>query len=117
MDSQTAARFNFTNYDFPNVIWIRRPGWEVAVKTISFIPVIIVSCLGNGFVIYLVATTSGLRTPMNLFILNMAIADFVSIILFPWIILCMDLYQNFILGSFICQTEGFFRGTQLATFQ
>ena len=47
---------------------------------------------------------------MNLFIVNMACSDFISIVLLPWIVLYMDLYQNFVLGQFICLTEGFFRG-------
>lgn len=57
------------------------------------------------------ATTKFLRTSStNLFLCNMACSDFLSSALFPWIVLCIDLYQHYILGSFICQTEGTLRG-------
>jgi hypothetical protein len=45
------------------------------------------------------ATNRFLRTSINIFIWNLAIADLLTILLFPWIILIIDLYQMFILGQ------------------
>ncbi|KZS19306.1 neuropeptide FF receptor 2 [Daphnia magna] len=100
---------DFSNINFPFPLWIVRPTWECALKIGFFVPVIIVSLVGNGLVIYLMATNRFLRTSINIFIWNLAIADLLTILLFPWIILIIDLYQMFILGAVICQIEGFLR--------
>lgn len=89
---------NFSNIDFPFPLWIVRPPWECALKIGFFVPVIVVSLFGNGFVIYLMATNRFLRTSINIFIWNLATADLLTILLFPWIILIIDLYQMYILG-------------------
>ena len=44
-------------------------------------------------------TNRFLRTPINIFIWNLASADLLAILLFPWINLCTDLYQMYILGA------------------
>ena len=107
------ADIDYSQYDFPNVIWIRRDDWEVAVKVTCFVPIIAASMLGNGLILYLIATSHQLLpSSINLFIGNLATADFIAILLFPWMILCMDLFQNFILGSVVCQIEGFLRGKE-----
>ena len=43
-------RIDFSQINFPeNLIWNRRPGWEVAVKVTCFIPVILIGSFGNSF--------------------------------------------------------------------
>lgn len=90
---------NFSNDIFPFPLWIVRPTWECALKIGFFIPIVIVSFLGNSLVIYLMATNRFLRTSINIFIWNLATADLLTILLFPWIILIIDLYQMYILGE------------------
>jgi len=90
---------DFSNINFPFPLWIVRPAWECALKIGFFVPVIIISLLGNGLVVYLMATNHFLRTSINIFIWNLAIADLLTILLIPWIVLIIDLYQMFILGQ------------------
>ena len=129
---------DFTQICFPFKLWIVRPTWECALKIGFFVPVVIVSLFGNSLVIYLMATNRFLRTSTNIFIWNLAIADLLTILLLPWIILTIDLYQMFILGAVliltiflisfqyifialffflvtkaVCHIEGFLRGNSL----
>ena len=73
--------------------------WECALKIGFYIPIWLISFLGNSFVFYLMCTNRFLRTSINIFIWNLASADLASILLFPWINLCSDLYQMYILGA------------------
>lgn len=109
---RSEPEFNYSQFDYPESLWIRRPAWEMGVKIAFFVPVICVGLLGNGFVIYLMAAHPFLRTAINTFILNLAVADLISITAFPWIVMCIDFYQSYILGPVICLTEGFLRGKQ-----
>ena len=108
--TRTGSVPDYPNFNFPFQLWLVRPEWECALKIGFFVPVVAFSLLGNGFVIFLMATNRFLRTSVNIFIWNLAIADLLAIILIPWIILGIDLYQMFVLGSVICQIEAFLRG-------
>lgn len=100
MSSTSQSRgFDFSQWNFPFALWLIRPQWECALKIGFFLPVIIVSVLGNGFVLYLMATNRFLRTSINIFIWNLATADLLTILLFSWIILVIDLHQMFVLGA------------------
>ena len=68
------------------------------------------SVSGNGFVMYLMIVDRLLLTSINLFIGNLVTCDFITNFLVPWLILCDDLFQNFVLGPFLCKVEAFFRG-------
>ena len=99
-NEQHQSRTDFSNWYYPpNRLWWIRPPWESALKVGFIIPVMAVSIIGNGLVIYLMATNRSLRTSINIFIGNLAIADLITALFFPWIILVMDLYQMFLLGK------------------
>ncbi|CAG2107877.1 unnamed protein product [Medioppia subpectinata] len=71
------SQCNFSDPDHP--IWYRRPDWDVAVKTLAILPVMIVGVFGNLAVIALIVKLYTLRKSIiNLFILNMAIADLLT---------------------------------------
>nr|CAG4644317.1 EOG090X0DX7 [Lepidurus arcticus] len=101
------------NRNKPAPIWGIRARWEIVAKVTAFLPVIIVGVLGNALVIYLVITNRVLRTPINVYILNLTIAELVGLTIFPCICMCTDFYQNYVLGGFVCKTEGFLRVTLL----
>ncbi|KAK2588843.1 hypothetical protein KPH14_001713 [Odynerus spinipes] len=96
-----------TKHHFPSEIWIVRPAWEMALKILSILPIIIVGILANGALIHVIIRAKSLHTTTNLLIVNMAIADIGTCLLCPWMFLCIDLYQNYILGSIGCQLDGF----------
>lgn len=61
---------------------------------------------GNFLLIFTLATNRHLRTPTNLMIGNMALADMLSLLIHPWVyIITYDMFQNYILGEFGCKTE------------
>jgi hypothetical protein len=105
---------NYSEHDFPNDIWNTRETWEISVKTVAIIPLVVIAILGNLAVIKIVLTKKAMRkNPVNLFIFNMSIADLLCALLFPWIFLVSDIYQRFVLGSFVCRFEGFVLGELL----
>lgn len=101
------AKLNASDYF---EIWVRKPDWEIAVKVAAVLPVILLGLLGNGAIIYLVSKFKSIRTTTNLFILNMAVADFITTLFCPWIAVVDSVYQNYALGAFFCHFDDFIKG-------
>ncbi|XP_012275923.1 neuropeptide Y receptor type 2 isoform X2 [Orussus abietinus] len=95
-----------TKYRFPSDIWIIRPTWEIIVKVMTILPVFVVGVLANSSLIRVILGNKLLRTTTNLFIANMAIADLGTCMLCPWMFLCVDFFQNYMLGSVGCRLDG-----------
>lgn len=47
-----------------------------------------------------------LRTPTNMIIANMATADLTSLLIYPWMFLVSDFFQNYQFGEFGCKVDG-----------
>ncbi|KAK9308823.1 hypothetical protein QLX08_001252 [Tetragonisca angustula] len=62
-----------------------------------------VSVSGNGMVVYIFLSTKSLRTPSNLFVINLAISDFCMMFSMspPMVISCY--YETWVLGPLFCQ--------------
>ncbi|XP_076763631.1 neuropeptide Y receptor type 1 [Xylocopa sonorina] len=91
---------------FPSEIWKIRPMWEVMLKVISVLPIIVLGSLANSGLIYVVFKEKSLHTTTNLLIVNMCIADFGTCLICPCMFLCIDLFQNYILGDVGCRLDG-----------
>ncbi|XP_076680947.1 neuropeptide FF receptor 2 [Andrena cerasifolii] len=91
---------------FPAAIWGIRPAWEVIVKIISALPIIIIGSLANGGLIYVIVKEKSLRTVTNLLIVNMCIADLGTCLVCSWMFLCIDLFQNYVLDEIGCRLDG-----------
>lgn len=101
---------NFSFIDFRDVWYVKEP-WEIAVKTSATIPFVIIGIVGNACVICVILKAKLIRASIiNLFILNMSIADFLFSLICPWIFLVYDLHQRWELGKFLCKYEGFILG-------
>ena len=75
-DSYDPSKHNYSDF---SAIWYRKPGWEVAVKSIAVLPVMAIGILGNLSVICLILSLKSLRkSHINLFIMNMAFADLLT---------------------------------------
>ncbi|XP_078036114.1 neuropeptide FF receptor 2 [Augochlora pura] len=94
-----------SKHPFPSEIWVIKPVWEVVVKILSILPIVIIGTLANSGLIYVVMKNKSLRTTTNLLIVNMCIADLGSCIICPWMFLCRDLFQNYILGEIGCRLD------------
>ncbi|EDV98109.1 neuropeptide FF receptor 2 [Drosophila grimshawi] len=100
--------FDFSQWDFPeDRIWLRIPSGEIAWKVCSFLPLIIFGLYGNSVMIYLIAANRTLRTPTNLIVANMAVADCLTLLICPTMFMINDFYQNYQLGYVGCKMEGF----------
>ncbi|XP_063228989.1 substance-P receptor isoform X3 [Bacillus rossius redtenbacheri] len=112
---KSAVEFNYSAMVFPNVIWVQRPAWEIAAKSLAVVPLVICGVLFNVMLLSVVCKTRQLHTPSNLLIANMAVADIATLLLCPWMLLCADLFQNYVLGEFGCKSHGFFECFLLLT--
>nr|XP_033341648.1 rhodopsin, long-wavelength-like [Megalopta genalis] len=85
-------------YQFPplNPMWHGLLGFVIGV--LGFI-----SLTGNGMVIYIFLTTKSLRTPSNLFVINLAISDFFMMVVMspPMVVNCY--YETWVLGPLFCE--------------
>jgi r-opsin len=88
-------------YQFPpmNPLWHSILGFAIAV--FSFI-----ALLGNLCVIYIFAKTKSLRTPSNLYFVNLAVSDFMIMFTMapPMVINCY--YETWTFGPLMCQLYG-----------
>ena len=84
-----------------------RPSWEISLKVALMTPVFVIGVPANISLIYVIVRTKSLHTTTNLLIMNMAIADLCICTLCPWMLLCRDLFQNFVLGEAGCRMDGF----------
>ncbi|XP_034484661.1 opsin Rh2 [Drosophila innubila] len=64
--------------------------------------ILIISCCGNGVVVYIFGGTKSLRTPANLLVLNLAFSDFCMMASQSPIMLVNFYYQTWILGPLWC---------------
>ncbi|XP_060825284.1 rhodopsin, long-wavelength [Bombus pascuorum] len=85
-------------YQFPplNPMWHGILGFVIGL--LGFI-----SVSGNGMVVYIFLSTKSLRTPSNLFVINLAISDFLMMFCMspPMVINCY--YETWVLGPLFCQ--------------
>lgn len=85
------------------------------MKVSTFIPIIVFGLAFNFIIIVLLAKNKSLRTPTNLLIANMALADFLTLLIGPILFMVHDFYQNYELGAVGCRLEGFLEGSFLIT--
>ncbi|XP_065370090.1 neuropeptide FF receptor 2 [Calliphora vicina] len=110
------TQFDFGKWDFPeDRIWLHIPEREMIAKICTFIPVLIFGLIANYAIIRLIILNRSLRTPTNLIIANMAMADFLTLLICPVLFMINDFYQNYMLGSVGCKMEGFLEGAFLIT--
>jgi hypothetical protein len=85
-DDNLVTTNNYSNIDFlkfnysdEQSIWVRKPLWEVTLKSMAMVPIMGLGLIGNSAIILIISRIKSLRkSTVNLFILNMAIADFLT---------------------------------------
>ncbi|XP_067633514.1 neuropeptide FF receptor 2 [Eurosta solidaginis] len=116
MSTKDSDTMDFSNINFPeDRIWIHIPNWEIAVKVIVFIPVLIFGLYGNFVILQLIILNRALRTPTNMLVANMAVADILTLLICPIMFMINDFYQNYLMGRIGCKTEGFLDVSLLIT--
>ena len=86
------------------------PDWEIALKTIFYIPPFVIDIVGNIMVFIIVILNKRMRTTTNILILNLSVADITVALFCMWIHLGEDISQNWIFGEFLCRFNNFLKG-------
>ncbi|XP_065333559.1 opsin, ultraviolet-sensitive-like [Cloeon dipterum] len=100
--------------------WFKYPAVDSLVHfilAIVYILFMIFALTGNGMVIWIFATSKSLRSASNMFVVNLAIADFMMMLKAP-IVIYNSLYEGYELGLWGCQifaTMGAYSGIVQAT--
>lgn len=63
--------FNYSEYDYQKVVWEIAPTSEILIKSLTFLPLVLVGGVANGILLQLILTNRALRTPTNYLIANM----------------------------------------------
>ncbi|KAL7735778.1 hypothetical protein ACLKA6_017785 [Drosophila palustris] len=104
----SSIQFDFSQWDFPaERIWLHKSIVNISWKICTFVPLIGFGLYGNFILIYLIVRTRSLRSPTNLIIANMALADLFTLLICPTMFMINDFYQNYQLGCVGCKLEGF----------
>ncbi|CAL1263159.1 unnamed protein product [Larinioides sclopetarius] len=112
---QCDFQLNFSLYDFPNNASLSEPlSWEEYVKIVFYVIVLIIALMGNISVILTVALNRSMRTTINLYLVNLAVADLLICICCMWVPLANSITKPlYSLGSFICKLNPFAQMTCL----
>lgn len=84
-----------------------------ALLILAFAVFISVGVLGNGMVCFVVARNPHMRTPRNIFIINLAISDLTLCVFTQPLNLYLLIRTQWELGSFMCKLVTMFQGTNL----
>lgn len=84
-----------------------------ALLILSYTLFIAFGSLGNGLVCYVVARNPHMRTPRNIFIINLAISDLTLCVFTQPLNLYLLLRTQWELGSFMCKLVTMFQGTNV----
>nr|BAQ54929.1 opsin, long-wavelength sensitive type [Mnais costalis] len=90
-------------YQFPPM----NPLWH-AILALTIGVLGFISWCGNGVVIYIFSTTKSLRTPSNLLVLNLALSDFLMMVIMCPFMLINCFYETWIFGPLMCDMYAFF---------
>ncbi|XP_071128533.1 substance-P receptor-like [Mytilus edulis] len=83
------------------------PTWEIIIKIILFIVIILFSVLGNILIIIVVIKNHTMWTTTNYYLVNLAVADLMVTISCTWVTLVDDVTEGWVLGKFFCKINTF----------
>nr|APY20653.1 ultraviolet sensitive opsin [Pogonus chalceus] len=89
--------------------WLTYPEPEASIHYLLgllYIGFFVVACLGNGLVIWVFSTAKSLQTPSNIFVVNLAICDFIMMLKTP-IFIYNSFSRGFATGHVGCQIFAF----------
>lgn len=103
--------WNVAPEDLPHIPehWLKYPETEASLHYLLgllYIAFMIFSLVGNGLVIWVFSSAKSLRTPSNIFVVNLAICDFMMMLKTP-IFIYNSFTRGFTTGHFGCQIFAF----------
>lgn len=102
------TEYNFSDYDFPRTKSVFKPFTHVEyIKIILTMLVIFVALVGNVGIIIAVSFNRSLRTTINLYLVNLAVADILICACCMSVYLINQLTEVFVLGPIVCKLNAF----------
>nr|XP_037270539.1 QRFP-like peptide receptor [Rhipicephalus microplus] len=110
--------FNFSNTSFLDLDELDSTfTWKEYLKMSVYLVTIVAALVGNFAVIVTVVTNRVMRTTINYYLLNLAVADTLICIFCMWVHFVNSLSTFYVLGSFMCRFEGFAKSEWLPGLQ
>ncbi|XP_025082971.1 neuropeptide FF receptor 2-like isoform X2 [Pomacea canaliculata] len=91
------------------------PPWEVALKILSYVLAMIMDVGGNALVIFIVVVSKRMRTPTNVLLVNLAVADLLVAALCMWVHLGANITPEWPFGLLICKVNMFAQATAITS--
>nr|KAG5709656.1 hypothetical protein BaRGS_027681 [Batillaria attramentaria] len=91
------------------------PTWEIALKVLFYVLAMLVDVVGNSLVIFIVSARRKMRTPTNVLLLNLAVADLLVALLCMWVHLGASITPDWPFGLGICKANMFAQVTAVTT--
>ncbi|KAH7983358.1 cholecystokinin receptor type A [Rhipicephalus sanguineus] len=108
--------FNFSNTSFLDLDELDSTfTWKEYLKMSVYLVTIVAALVGNFAVIVTVVTNRVMRTTINYYLLNLAVADTLICIFCMWVHFVNSLSTFYVLGSFMCRFEGFAKSEHCST--
>ena len=101
------------NWTFPNDFFDQNgehPTFELALKCVFYAIAMFLALFGNLAIIIVVIRTKSLRTKFNIYIVNLAIADFFIPVVSMWLHLGNNLHEQWAFGRGLCKIHTFIQG-------
>lgn len=104
----TLRKHNDSDPYEPLIPWVEKTlWWRVLLVTI----IVVFGSVGNSLIIISMCKLSQFRSkPTNIFILNRAIGDLITVIFCPIAALITVINEFYVLGPVLCKMEGFIKG-------
>ncbi|XP_070186868.1 allatostatin-A receptor-like [Littorina saxatilis] len=88
---------------------------EVAFKVTFYVLAMLLDVIGNSLVIFIVAASKKMRTPTNVLLVNLAVADLLIGVVCMWVHLGDSITQDWPFGLGICKVNMFAQVTLITT--
>ena len=85
----------------------------ICVLIVCYAVLILFGAVGNGLVVYVVIKNAHMRTPRNIFIINLAISDLTLCLFTQPMNLYRMFFKQWLPGGFMCKFVGMFQGTNV----
>lgn len=109
-----SCQIDVSQYDFPHTIWFVIPKEQMTIKLVTMVPLVLFGIIGNSLLLNIIGRNRALQTPTNLLLGNMVAADLATLLFCPLMFLCRDFFQNYILGAWGCNLEGYLQGNSMS---
>ncbi|XP_023221222.1 QRFP-like peptide receptor isoform X1 [Centruroides sculpturatus] len=94
---------NFSSIDFPSDTSLREFTWKEYAKIVSYVLLMCATIVGNLGIVFVVSLNNSMRTTINIYLMNLAVADLLICLTCMWVHLCNDLTEPmYVLGPFMC---------------